>query len=141
MPKITKKNFHKYFFPAKEDYKPQKGQTLARWRARADFVDGWEKRSIIQMLCTTKSGAVNSVRVMCKLVDATEREAVRVLREMAEDLLFGRSVQEVAAKPYRFTLEQFYWTKREYIPDDPHWDVINTVDLRDVECESKISVE
>lgn len=126
---ITEDNFAKYFFPAKEDYKPQRGQVLARWRAKADFVDGWVKRNVIELLCVSKAGADTAYKVMTKLVSATEREAVRVLREMAEDLAAGAGLDAVAEKPYRFTVEQMYWTEKQYVPDDPHWEVVNVLDL------------
>lgn len=128
---ITENNFKDYFFKADEKYKPEKGQVLARWRASADFVDGWVKRNIIQLLCSHESGAESSHRIMTKVVNAVNKDAVRVLREMAEDLMNDMSVDQVCDKPYRFVIEQFYWTKREYIPDDVHWDVINCVDTRD----------
>jgi hypothetical protein len=127
---ITDKNFGEYFFKADGNYKPEKGQVLARFQAAADFVDGWMKRNIIQMLCENKRGADTSLRVMRKLVNATEKDAVKVLLEMANDLKNGLSVDEVADKPYRFVMEQFYWTKKEYVPDDLHWDIIECVDLR-----------
>lgn len=122
---ITEENFTEYFFPAKPNYKPEKGQTLARWRATADFIDGWVKRNVIELLATNKAGAKTALSIMKKLVHAPEKEAIKVLREMAEDLL-NFSVKQVAEKPYRFTVEQFYWTRPEYIPDDPHWELIKT---------------
>ena len=127
---ITEENFSKYFFPAKDDYKPQRGQCLARWRATASFVDGWIKRNIIELLAANKAGAETANRVMVRLVSATQRDAIKVLREMAVDLL-TLTPQEVTDKPYPFVIEQFYWTNKEYVPADPHWDVINIIDTRD----------
>jgi len=126
---ITEDNFKDYFFPAKEDYKPQKGQVLARWRAKADFVDGWVKRNVIELLCVSKAGAETARKIMTKLVSSQDRDSVRVLREMAEDLVAGKTVDQVAAEPYRFTVEQFYWTEKQYIPDDPHWELVNVIDV------------
>lgn len=120
--------FNDRFFPARENYKPEKGQILARFRASADFVDGWVKRNVIDLLLANKDGAELARRVMGKVVQCVERDAVRVLREMAEDLV-SMTAAEVLAKPYRFVLEQFYWTRREYVPDDPHWDLIELTDM------------
>lgn len=130
---INEANFKDYFFRADEKYKPEKGQVLARWRTSADFVDGWVKRNIIQLLCSHESGAESSHRIMTKLVSAVNKDAVRVLREMTEDLIGGMSVDEVCEKPYRFVVEQFYWTQKEYVPDDVHWDLISCVDVRNVD--------
>jgi hypothetical protein len=129
---ITEKNFSKYFFPVNE-HAPQKGQVMARWRATADFVDGWVKRNVIELLCTSKAGAQTAARVMKKIVMATDKDGIRVLREMAQDLVDGKTLDEVAEKPYKFTIEQFYWTQKEHVPEDPHWDIISIVDVRGVD--------
>ncbi len=126
---VTEDNFKDYFFQAKEDYKPSKGQILARWRAKADFVDGWVKRNVIELLAVSKAGAETARKIMVKVVSCQDRDAVRVLREIAEDLVAGLSVDEVSEKSYRFTIEQFYWTQKEYVPDDPHWEVVNVTVL------------
>lgn len=101
-------------------------------------MDGWIKRNIIELLATNKAGAETANRVMIKLVSATQRDSVRVLREMAQDLVDGKTVNEVAEKPYPFVVEQFYWTNREYVPEDPHWSIINIIDTRDAEFSFKI---
>lgn len=129
---ITDQNFNEYFFSIK-DYKPKKGQVMARWRASADFVDGWVKRNVIELLCTSKAGAETATRVMKKIVMATDKDSVRVLREMAQDLIDGKTLDEVVEKPYKFTIEQFYWTQKEHVPEDPHWDVISIIDVRGVD--------
>lgn len=135
MTKITEKNFREYFFPVGKDYKPKEGQCLACWKATADFIDGWVKRNVIELLVTNKkSGAETAHQIMIKLVSAQQKDASRVLLEMAEDLK-TMTIDEVIKKPYRFVIEQFYWTKPEYIPDDPHWSTINVIDARKpVEC-------
>jgi hypothetical protein len=130
---LTDENFKDYFFRADSNYNPDKGQILARFRAKADFVDDWMKRNVIQLLCSNKNGAESAFRIMKKLVSATEKDAIRVLTEIATDLLGGMTVDEVVDKPYRFTLEQFYWTQKEYVPDIPNWEIISTVDTRGVE--------
>lgn len=130
---ITEDNFREFFFPAKDEYKPKKGQVLACWRAKADFVDGWVKRNVIELLCVNKAGAETALKVMRKLVSATDRDAVRVLAEMAQDLVDGMTVDEVSDKSYRFTIEQFYWTEKQYVPADPHWEVVNVRDLTQIE--------
>src|SRR5436190_1079264 len=99
---VTEENFKDYFFPVSESYKPKRGQILARWRATADFVDGWIKRNVIGLLASNKAGAETARRIMHKLVCAQDRDSVKVLREMAEDLSSGMSVEEIGEKPYRF---------------------------------------
>jgi hypothetical protein len=62
---------------------------------------------------------------MRKRCHATEVDATRVLKEIISDLQSGMSVEEVVSKPYRFTLELFYYTEPKNIPeDDPHWSQI-----------------
>jgi hypothetical protein len=128
---ITEENFKEYFHAADGKHKPERGECLARWRATADFVDGWVKRNVIEMLATNKVGAETALKVMQNLVRATQKDSVKVLLEMAKDLR-KEGVDKVVEKPYRFTVEQFYWTKKEYVPDDIHWEVINMTDLRDL---------
>lgn len=124
---MTNDEFKDYFFEARESYVPKEDQILSRWRATADFVDGWPKRNVIQMLKVDKTEQAQ--RVMKNLIHATDKDSVRVLQEMTEDLK-TMSIDEVAEKPYRFVVERFFWTKKKYVPDDPHWDIIGVVDLR-----------
>lgn len=128
---INDDNFTEYFKDIRKNPKPQKGETLASWRATADFVDGWIKRNVLEMLATNSAGAESAHTVLRKMVGAIEKDSVRVAKEMAQDLVDGMSPDDILNKPYRFIIELFYWTKEEYVPKDPHWSTIKMVDLTD----------
>jgi len=134
---INEDNFTEYFFDIKK-HKPQKGQVLARWGSAADFVDGWVKQNVIELLSTSKAGAESGSTILRNLVGAIEKDSIRVAKEIAQDLSGGMTVRQVLDKPYRFIIELFYWVKEEYIPvDDPHWSIIRTVDLTKIKAELK----
>jgi hypothetical protein len=117
---IDSSNFDEFFFDARH-HKPQPGQVLARYTAVAYLEDGDLKRDLIALLMEPGK-AETACRVMKALGGAVERDSYRVPREMAADLASGVSADEVAAKPYRFTLERLFWADREVVPtDDPHW--------------------
>ena len=120
---IDQNNFEQYFFDIRR-HKPQKGQVMARYIAVAEFVDGLMKKNIIDLLHKDKAEA--AVSVMRKLGCATEKDSIRIVREVCDDLVSGMTPEEVEAKIYKYTLESFYYTKKEYVPlDDPHWSLIN----------------
>jgi hypothetical protein len=132
--KITESNFAEYFFDVRKQPKPRKGQVMACWRAKADFVNGWVKKNVLELLATNATGAVSAHKVLRNMVGALEKDSILVAKEMTQDLLNGLSEDEILEKPYRFTIEQFYWTEPQYIPkDDPHWSTINMVDLTEQE--------
>jgi hypothetical protein len=126
---INDDNFQKYFFDIRKHPKPQKGQVMACWKANADFIDGWVKRHVITLLSTNTFGAESSKKILRNLVGATEQDAVRLCKEMLADLRDGASPREITAKPYRFTVEMFYWTMPEYVPDTPNWSIVKVFDL------------
>ena len=120
---INESNFEKYFFDVRR-FKPQRGQVMARYMAVAEFIDGMMKKNIIDLLHKDKAEA--AVTVMRKLGCATEGDAIRVVREVCDDLVSGMGVEEVEKKVYKYTLESFYYTQKEHFPiDDPHWSLIN----------------
>lgn len=120
---IDESNFEKYFFDVRR-FKPQRGQVMARYMAVAEFIDGMMKKNIIDLLHKDKAEA--AVAVMRKLGCATEGDAIRVVREVCDDLVSGMGVEEVEKKAYKYTLESFYYTQKEHVPvDDPHWSLIN----------------
>ena len=126
---ITESNFDEYFFDVRQ-HKPQKNQIIACYTAIAEFVDGDEKRQMMDLLqlTTEKAGAIT--QVMRKLLFASEQDAFRVPREMVEDFLAGMTRDEVAQKPYSYTMEVYYYTLPEYVPEnDPHWSIISLVNL------------
>ena len=53
---------------------------------------------------------------------ASPKDSFRIPKEMAADLVDGNSIEEVAAKPYKFTLERIFWANKGTVPEsDPHW--------------------
>ena len=135
---ITKENFDQYFYDVRK-HKPQRGQIMAGYTAIADFVDGADKRLMIKML-KAENQAQPATRMMRKAFLATDREAIRVPLEIAKDLVAGMTEEEVAAKPYKYTMEMFFYTKEEYVPrDDPHWFVVSIVNLdKFLESENRV---
>ncbi len=110
--------------------KPQQGQVMARYAATADFVDGPLKRDIIELL--QHHDALSAPKIMKKIGCAIEKDSFRIPILMARDLLSGMSSEEVSQKPYRYIMEAFYYTKKEYVPkDDPHWSVISLLNLEE----------
>ena len=122
---ITQNNFNEYFFDIRQ-HKPKKGQIMARYAAIAEFVDGGMKKNIIELL--QKDKANSAVKVMRKLGCATEKDSVRICKEICEDMLSGISIQDIEKKSYKFTMEIFYYTQKEHVPkDDPHWSLISII--------------
>lgn len=127
---IDEKNFAEYFRDCRIS-RPKRGDVIARYAAVAEFVDGRMKQDIIDLL-QNKDKAVAATQVMRKLGCATQADAMRVCKEICQDLISGMSVQEVEQKSYKFTIEVFYYTKKEYIPiDDPHWSIIGIANLEE----------
>lgn len=125
---ITEENFEEFFFDVRK-HKPKKGQVLARYMAIADLVDSGEKRDVIELLRNTNK-VIPTTNVMKKLLFACELDSYTVPRQIVEDLISGMSVDDVAAKPYRYKVEIFFYTKPEHIPrDDPHWNCISLLNL------------
>ena len=118
---IDKSNFNDYFYPVKK-YKPQKGQVLARFSAMAELIGGFPKDQIVSMLKTNPKGGNLAPQLLRNICNATEKESIRVAKEIATDLANGLSYKEVIDKPYKFFLEVFYWTNEECVPkDSPNW--------------------
>lgn len=122
-------NFAKFFRDVRFST-PEKGDIIAQYSACAEFVEGNEKRQIISLLTSTENKMEATAQVMRKLLFASEIDAYRVPRMMAEDILSGASEDEVAAKPYKYTLEMFFYTKPEFVPKgDPHWASISVLNM------------
>jgi len=120
---IDETNFFKYFKEIKNN-KPGKDEILARYRAKAFLVDGVMKKDLMNLLMHNDS--VSALKVMRKLGGAIEEDAIRVLKNISNDLLNGLSLEEVEKKEYEYTYEAFYFTKPEYLPEnDPHWTAIS----------------
>lgn len=122
---IDESNFHEYFFDVRM-HRPKRGQVMARYSGIAEFVDGRMKQDVVDLLRTKDKGQI-AVQVLRKLGCATERDAIRVCKEICQDLL-TMPVEEVIQKTYKYTIEVFYYTQKEYVPtDDPHWSVISLI--------------
>lgn len=125
---IDENNFSQYFRDCRTA-RPERGDVLARWTGRAEFLDGHMKRDIIDLL-HNKDKAFAATQVMRKLGGATQHDAIRVCKEICLDLAAGMSLKEVEEKVYEYDVEFFYYTKKEYIPiDDPHWTMIGINNL------------
>lgn len=121
---VTEEEFRETFQERFHDVRvnrPKSGQVMARYAALAEFVDGIGKRDIIMLLKTEK--ATQAANVMKKIHGAREPDCYRVCRQICEDLLV-MSDEEVELKPYPYVLERFYYAKREHVPADPHWEVV-----------------
>ena len=125
---IDQSNFDQYFFDVRT-HKPKRGEILARYTASAEFIDGRLKKDVIDLIYN-RDKAEAATRVMRKLGFATEREALRVCKELAKDLAHGMTPKEVEEKIYKYQVEVFYYTQKEYVPtDDPHWSIISLTNL------------
>jgi hypothetical protein len=128
---IDEKNFSDYFKDVRTELM-DRGDVMAQYTASAELVEGNEKRQIISLLKDTEGKMEATAQVMRKLLFARELDAYRVPRMMAEDMLSGMDENEVAAKPYKYTLEMFFYTKPEHVPkDDPHWSTISILNLEE----------
>ena len=79
---ITEENFDQYFFDVRR-HEPQRGQVMACYTAKAEFLDGMEKRNIMSML--QGDGKIEAVmQIMRKLLHANEKDSIRIPREMSE---------------------------------------------------------
>jgi len=124
---IDQDNFGQHFFDARR-HKPEKGQVMAKYTAIAEFVDGMMKKNIIDLLHKDKAEA--AVQVLHRLGCAAEEDAVRVCKEICQDLIEGMTDEQVEQKVYRYRLESFYYTDRGNVPiGDPHWTLIGITNL------------
>jgi hypothetical protein len=126
---IDSNNFEKYFRDCRIS-RPERGDVMARYSAIAEFVDGKMKQDIIHLLTYHDNKAIAATNVMRKLGCATESDAIRICKEITEDLANGMTEKEVEDKVYRYKMEVFYYTKKDYVPDDdPHWSIISIANL------------
>lgn len=125
---INETNFDQYFFDIRQN-NIQRGQVIAVYTAIAEFVDGPEKKQMIALLSETDK-VIPATHIMRKLLFASELDSYKIPQQILEDLLSGMSVDEVAAKPYKYTLEMYFYTKPEYVPkNDRHWSIISVMNL------------
>jgi hypothetical protein len=125
---IDENNFSNYFRDCRMN-RPERGDVIARYSAIAEFIDGQMKKDIINLLMNNEK-AVAATAVMRKLGCSNEADSIRICREVAEDLASGMTPDQVEAKIYKYKLESFYYTKKEYVPEnDPHWAIISIANL------------
>lgn len=127
---INDDNFAEYFFDIKT-HRPQKGQVIACYTAKADFLEGPDKQRIIGLLKKEDITPEAIGQVLRASIHASDPDCYRVPKEMANDLLEGMSEEDVLKKPYRYLLKVYYYAKPDHIPDDPHWSTISIVNLND----------
>lgn len=126
---INEENFHQYFKDCRNN-RPNKGEIIAKFTAIASFMDGRMKKDIIDLLYNKEDKVNAAIQVMRKLGCATEKDSIKICKEICKDLFSGMSPSEVESKVYKYQMEIFYYTKKEYVPiDDPHWSVISIANL------------
>lgn len=122
---IDETNFGDFFHDVRF-HRPKPGQVMARFAAKADFVGGTQKKDVIDLL--KKDKAYQATAVLRKLHHAKEPDCYRVCREICEDLLI-MSEEEVEQKPYPFVLEMFFYTQKELVPKNKHWETIQVLEF------------
>ena len=127
---IDNSNFEKYFKDIRF-HKPEKGQVMAVYSAVAELVDGNLKQDMIYLLSHTPKYN-ETVTLFRKIGLADQDDAVRVCRELVEDLRNKMPTTEILKKPYTYKLKAFYWADKENVPkDDPHWSFVEFTNLDD----------
>lgn len=121
---IDSSNFDQYFFDARK-HKGKKGQVLARFSAVAEFIDGQGKTDIVGLI--KKGKGRQAAEVMKKIHGAKEPDCYRVCRQIAEDLLIMEE-EKVVAKPYEYAVEYLFYTQRDYVPNNHHWEMISLME-------------
>ena len=125
---IDGSNFDQYFFDVRR-YQPKRGQVMARFTAVVELVDGELKNDLIYLLTMTGK-ARECVTLMTKMGCASEKDAIRICREIAEDLQAGMSGREILDKKYEYVLNSYYYTDKENVPtDDSHWSFVEIANL------------
>jgi hypothetical protein len=121
---IDESNFSQYFFDARK-CKPKQGQILAKFTAVAQFIEGQGKRDIINLLKQDK--AYQAVQVMKRIHGAKDPDGYRICREICQDFLV-MELEDVEKKVYEYTVEYLFYTQREYVPNNQHWETIQVIE-------------
>lgn len=125
---IDETNFKDYFRDVRMN-RPERNEIIARYAATAELIGGQLKKDLIDLL-RNRDKALAATQVMRKLGCATEKDSIRVCKEICRDLNSGMTAEEVEQKEYKYTIEVFYYTRKEYVPlDDPHWSIISLDNL------------
>lgn len=125
---IDESNFNQYFFDARFN-EPQPGQVLACYQATAELGDGSLKRDIMNELSENKP--LMATKIMQKIGGADEKESIRIVKEINNDLISGMAEDEVYDKRYPFRHQNYFYTYRGCVPkNDPHWSNTSLLDIR-----------
>ena len=128
--KIDANNFHEYFQPI-ETGTYKKGKVIARYRAKANLVNGKEKLYLINLLIN-KDKAIAASNYMKNTFKSSEKDSYSIPIQIASDLVSGMAIKDVLEKEYEFQLEILYYTWEELVPlDDPHWQIISFNNLNE----------
>lgn len=126
---IDETNFH-VFFREVERNRPEKGDVMVVYRSMADFCSGDLKEQVVEALFEEKIGPTKAIKLMKRFGKTSNREALRVVKNVFMDLYNGMSKNMVIAKTYEFMIEIYYYTKEEFIPkDDKKWEIIKIANL------------
>jgi len=124
---INEENFNEYFKEINKN-KPEKGDIIASYRAKAYLVEGDLKKDVIKLL-KTKEGVNSAVKILNKFAYCIYEDAVSICKNICQELSLGLSDEEVLKKEYPYTLEIFYYTKKENVPEnDKHWSIMTIID-------------
>lgn len=134
---ITDENFSEYFHDVRWN-QPEEGQVMARFRGRAQLVDGQLKNDLVQVLLNHERGGDSANQIMRKIGCASERDSIEIPLQIAADLASGMTIEQVMEKVYEYDIEMFYYTNPEYVQPDKHWDIIRLIGMPSKE--GKISV-
>lgn len=125
---IDETNFDQYFKDISSS-KPEKGDILACYTTKATLSGGDLKKDII---LAAEENIYSAIKLLQKIAKARYLDSIKILREIISDILSGKSKEEVESKEYEYIAEFFYYTKREYIPeDDPHWSTLKIHNIND----------
>lgn len=121
---IDESNFDKYFLDIRTN-NPQKEHIIACYTTKAELISGEDKKRLINILLTVGTAAAAS-QFMKKVFLALELDSIQVPIDILTDLK-KNSVEYVMEKPYKYTMQMLFYTKEEYVPDDPHWTTMEII--------------
>ena len=122
--------FKEHFFDVRRN-PPKRGQVMACYTAGGELIEGELKKDLVNLLCVTPK-VHESILLLQKMACMEEKDAMRICREVLEDLKSGMTREEIITKPYKYLLRVFYYVESEYIPsDDPHWHYVEIKNLEE----------
>lgn len=121
---IDETNFSQYFKDCRTT-KPEKGDVMVSWNGMAELVEGRLKEDLVDFLLY-KDKLNPAINLISRLGFATQKSSVSLCKEICNDALNGMDHDSILKKSYKYQIEVFYYTKKEFVPkDDPNWKVIN----------------